>query len=164
MPKVHLFAFLKWDAGKENTAMNISTLGLNPVSSFSRTGEFAHLLKHHYKDKIELTAVDPKGQDQPGVNVVREKFLEWNSEGQYDVVLFTKSLHHCDSLEKVKGKKHLGARHTQASQPFFFFLLDRRFNRRMTIWCLADFYWPKNFNPKTWMIRQCSGFLIDLTC
>lgn len=116
------------------TSTLVLTLSLFSFLLFSlRTGEFAHLLKHHYKDKIELTAVDPKGQDQPGVTVVREKFLEWNSDGQYDVVLFTKSLHHCDSLEKVKK---LGVRHTQHSRTFY----DRRFNGHMTIWYLAGFY------------------------
>ncbi|KAI8335189.1 S-adenosyl-L-methionine-dependent methyltransferase [Chlamydoabsidia padenii] len=71
------------------------------------TGEFAHLLKHHYKDKIEMTGIDPSeraiqtAQNKPDITFINQPLLDWKADSQYELVFFTKSLHHCHSLEKT---------------------------------------------------------------
>ncbi|ORZ18614.1 S-adenosyl-L-methionine-dependent methyltransferase [Absidia repens] len=73
-------------------------------------GDFAHLLKNHYKEKISLTALDPsecaiKQAQSKNIDVAfhNKGILDWQPsqpDNEYDVVIFTKSLHHCDELEK----------------------------------------------------------------
>ncbi|CAO3598965.1 unnamed protein product [Absidia cylindrospora] len=73
-------------------------------------GDFAHMLKNHYQEKIDLTAIDPsecaiKEAQNKNIDVAfhNKGILDWQPsqpDTTYDVVIFTKSLHHCDELEK----------------------------------------------------------------
>ncbi|KAI9305074.1 S-adenosyl-L-methionine-dependent methyltransferase [Cunninghamella echinulata] len=74
-------------------------------------GDFATLLKNHYKEKIDLVGIDPSEKDikeaktkTNEVSFYQNGIVDWYSEhkdeAKFDLVLFTKSLHHCDDLEK----------------------------------------------------------------
>ena len=69
------------------------------------------MLKQHYQERIDLTAIDPSEEDieltsKHNVDVkyiattVLDMDLEQNRE-KFDVVVFSKSLHHCDPLDSV---------------------------------------------------------------
>lgn len=74
------------------------------------TGEFAHLLKEHYQDKIDLTAIDPSESSitaaktkTPHINFRLQGVLDcFNTT--YDMIICTKSLHHCGDLQKVSSR------------------------------------------------------------
>ncbi|CAO3641249.1 unnamed protein product [Cunninghamella echinulata] len=58
-------------------------------------GFLGTLLKDRYKDKIDLTGIDPFEKDL--------SILEWrqqHTDEQFDLVFFSKFLHHCPELEK----------------------------------------------------------------
>jgi ubiquinone/menaquinone biosynthesis C-methylase UbiE len=74
------------------------------------TGEFAHLLKAHYQDKIDLTAIDPS---EPSITAAKTKTPHINfhphgvldcPDATYDMIICTKSLHHCGDLQKVSSR------------------------------------------------------------
>ncbi|KAI8341642.1 S-adenosyl-L-methionine-dependent methyltransferase [Chlamydoabsidia padenii] len=73
------------------------------------TGEFAHLLKCHYQHAIDLTAIDPSQQaiqaaksKTKDVSFINSGLLEWrNPDTKYDIIICTKSLHHCGDLQKT---------------------------------------------------------------
>ncbi|CAO3637910.1 unnamed protein product [Cunninghamella blakesleeana] len=73
-------------------------------------GFLGTLLKDRYKDKIDLTGIDPFTKD---IELAKQKsdeirfeplgIIEWQQEHpdeKYDLVFFSKSLHHCPELEK----------------------------------------------------------------
>ncbi|CAO3653999.1 unnamed protein product [Cunninghamella echinulata] len=74
------------------------------------TGEFAILLKDHFKNKLNITAIDPLENTinqaktlSADVSFQQKNFQDWqqeNKEAKLDIIIFTKSLHHCDNLEK----------------------------------------------------------------
>ncbi|KAI8065497.1 S-adenosyl-L-methionine-dependent methyltransferase [Gongronella butleri] len=73
------------------------------------SGEFSKLLKAHYKDKVQVTAVDPskevlKGMEDPnGVEFFQQDIISYAAKqdhNSFDLVLFTKSLHHCHELKE----------------------------------------------------------------
>ncbi|KAI9305075.1 S-adenosyl-L-methionine-dependent methyltransferase [Cunninghamella echinulata] len=80
------------------------------------TGEFAILLKAHFKDKLSITAIDPMENtikqakmSSTDISFQQKDFQEWqqeNKEAKLDIIIFTKSLHHCDDLEKSIKKAY----------------------------------------------------------
>ena len=74
-------------------------------------GHFAALLKDQLKDRIEITAIDPSEEDiktcgthNVDVNYLSTTILKMDKEKyneHFDVILFSKSLHHCDPLDEV---------------------------------------------------------------
>ncbi|KAI8369226.1 S-adenosyl-L-methionine-dependent methyltransferase [Radiomyces spectabilis] len=74
------------------------------------SGEFAQLLKEHYQEKIIITAIDPHSHAVEKAKTARSQFgirfenlslLEADASERYDIILFTKSLHHCEPLEET---------------------------------------------------------------
>jgi 2-polyprenyl-3-methyl-5-hydroxy-6-metoxy-1,4-benzoquinol methylase len=68
------------------------------------------IFKDKYKDKIDLIAIDPSddidmaktkstGSD---VHFERSDIFTYKTDQKFDVVIFTKSLHHCNPVDKVK--------------------------------------------------------------
>ena len=71
------------------------------------------MLKQQYQERIDLTAIDPSEKDiefasKHNVDVkyiattVLDMDVEENRE-KFDVVVFSKSLHHCDPLDGVSA-------------------------------------------------------------
>ncbi|OBZ86111.1 hypothetical protein A0J61_05837 [Choanephora cucurbitarum] len=72
-------------------------------------GDFALLLKDRLQDQVSITAIDPsdgieaalgksKGND---VNFERNDIFGFKSDEPFDLILFTKSLHHCNPVEQA---------------------------------------------------------------
>ncbi|KAI9246045.1 S-adenosyl-L-methionine-dependent methyltransferase [Phascolomyces articulosus] len=72
-------------------------------------GHFAALLKDQLKDRIDIIAIDPSEEGikacanhNADVNYLVTTILDMDKEkyaNYFDVILFTKSLHHCDPLD-----------------------------------------------------------------
>ncbi|KAI7905352.1 S-adenosyl-L-methionine-dependent methyltransferase [Cokeromyces recurvatus] len=73
------------------------------------SGDFALILKNKLKDKVEITAIDPSDK----INLAKSKstgsdvhfeesdIFTYKIKEKFDLVLFTKSLHHCNPVEKA---------------------------------------------------------------
>lgn len=80
------------------------------ASLMHRPGYFAELLKEVYQDKIKITAIDPsecaisaaKSKASGNVDFRQATITDLGAEQLYDVILFSKSLHHVASLEEVQ--------------------------------------------------------------
>ncbi|KAI8981870.1 S-adenosyl-L-methionine-dependent methyltransferase [Mycotypha africana] len=74
-------------------------------------GDFAILLKQKLGSKVEYHAIDPSDDIEQakakastiGVDIQFSKTLifDFKSEFKFDIVMFTKSLHHCNPIEKA---------------------------------------------------------------
>lgn len=72
-------------------------------------GDFALILKDTLKEKIEITAIDPsddieqalKKSTGSDVHFLKEDIFTFNPDQQFDLVLFSKSLHHCNPVDQV---------------------------------------------------------------
>ncbi|KAI9251843.1 S-adenosyl-L-methionine-dependent methyltransferase [Phascolomyces articulosus] len=79
-------------------------------------GHFSALLKKHYQDRIYLTAIDPSEEDitlttkhNVDVNYIATTAIDMDVEkyGEtFDVIFFSKSLHHCDPLDATVDQVH----------------------------------------------------------
>ncbi|CAO3653996.1 unnamed protein product [Cunninghamella echinulata] len=94
----------KFLSAENDKVVRVLDIGCGP-------GDFATLLKNHYKEKIDLVGIDPSEKDIKEAktkttevsfyqNGIVDWYLEHKNEAKFDLVLFTKSLHHCDDLEK----------------------------------------------------------------
>ncbi|KAG2226943.1 hypothetical protein INT45_010222 [Circinella minor] len=80
-------------------------------------GHFAALLKDQLKDRIEITAIDPSEEDlktcathHVDVNYLSTTILKMDKEkysDHFDVILFSKSLHHCDPLDETIDQAYI---------------------------------------------------------
>ncbi|KAI9495604.1 S-adenosyl-L-methionine-dependent methyltransferase [Zychaea mexicana] len=79
-------------------------------------GHFSALLKDQLKDRIDITAIDPSEEDiqvcanhNAAVKYLATTILEMDLEQyreHFDVILFTKSLHHCEPLDETVVQAH----------------------------------------------------------
>ncbi|KAI8882980.1 S-adenosyl-L-methionine-dependent methyltransferase, partial [Backusella circina FSU 941] len=72
-------------------------------------GSFTNLLKENYGDKINITAIDPSPEvvaiakqrtNQP-IEFQATGIFDFKTNKKFDVVMFTKSLHHCLPVTKA---------------------------------------------------------------
>jgi trans-aconitate methyltransferase len=76
---------------------------------FFRKGSFTNLLKENYGDKINITAIDPspevvdiaKKRTDQVIKFQAADIFDFKTEKKFDVVMFTKSLHHCLPVTEV---------------------------------------------------------------
>ncbi|KAI8976028.1 S-adenosyl-L-methionine-dependent methyltransferase [Pilobolus umbonatus] len=73
-------------------------------------GDFTVLLKEHYRDLISITAIDPNESDikearakseGTGISFEIADIFNFKSDTIYDIIIFTKSLHHCVPVDKA---------------------------------------------------------------
>ncbi|RCH86016.1 hypothetical protein CU098_008727 [Rhizopus stolonifer] len=72
-------------------------------------GDFALILKDALKDQVKIKAIDPSDDIEAAkaksngndVSFERGDIFNFSTEEKFDVVLFTKSLHHCHPIEKA---------------------------------------------------------------
>ncbi|KAI9495627.1 S-adenosyl-L-methionine-dependent methyltransferase [Zychaea mexicana] len=79
-------------------------------------GHFSALLKDQLKDRIDITAIDPSQEDiqtcashHAAVKYRATTILDMDPERyreHFDVILFSKSLHHCDPLDETVEQAH----------------------------------------------------------
>ncbi|KAI9489182.1 S-adenosyl-L-methionine-dependent methyltransferase [Zychaea mexicana] len=79
-------------------------------------GHFSALLKEQYQDRIDVTAIDPSEEDiqlcadhKANVKYMATTVLDMDLEQyreSFDVILFSKSLHHCDPLDGTIDQVH----------------------------------------------------------
>ncbi|CEP11443.1 hypothetical protein [Parasitella parasitica] len=73
-------------------------------------GDFALIMKDILGDKIDITAIDPsddieqasKKSTGSDVHFMKEDIFTFKSEQKFDMILFSKSLHHCNPVEQVR--------------------------------------------------------------
>ncbi|KAI8364844.1 hypothetical protein EDC96DRAFT_510575 [Choanephora cucurbitarum] len=73
-------------------------------------GDFALLLKDRLQDQVSITAIDPSDAIEAAlgksngndVYFERNDIFGFKSSEPFDLILFTKSLHHCNPVEQVK--------------------------------------------------------------
>lgn len=67
------------------------------------------ILKETLQEKIEITAIDPSDDIEQALNkstgsdvhFLKEDIFTFKSEQPFDLVLFSKSLHHCNPVDQV---------------------------------------------------------------
>ncbi|CAO3649193.1 unnamed protein product [Cunninghamella blakesleeana] len=72
-------------------------------------GDFLTLLKDHFKEKIEVIGLDPSEKDikeaktkSSEIKFYQSGIIDWyhdHKDEKFDLVMFTKSLHHCEDLD-----------------------------------------------------------------
>ncbi|KAI7882100.1 S-adenosyl-L-methionine-dependent methyltransferase [Mucor mucedo] len=74
------------------------------------SGDFTLILKDKFKDKVQVTAIDPSETDlaaakeknvDASVDFQQSDIFKFSSTTRYDLVLFTKSLHHCIPVDQA---------------------------------------------------------------
>jgi SAM-dependent methyltransferase len=79
---------------------------------FCSPGDFALILKDRYKDRIQVTAIEPADHDfklakekstGSDVDFQQSDIFKFESDSKFDLVIFTKSLHHCIPVDLVRG-------------------------------------------------------------
>ncbi|KAI8074563.1 S-adenosyl-L-methionine-dependent methyltransferase [Gongronella butleri] len=74
------------------------------------SGHFCKLLKARYGDKVNVTGIEPfddilEAQKEPqGIEFLQDTFLGYADKvelGSFDMIIFTKSLHHCEENPSV---------------------------------------------------------------
>ncbi|KAK4510901.1 uncharacterized protein ATC70_000010 [Mucor velutinosus] len=77
-------------------------------------GDFALILKETLKEKIDITAIDPsddieqalKKSTGSDVHFLKEDIFTFKPGQQFDFVLFSKSLHHCNPVDQALKNAH----------------------------------------------------------
>ncbi|KAJ8656551.1 hypothetical protein O0I10_007874 [Lichtheimia ornata] len=74
-------------------------------------GSFCRLLDAHYHDRVKLTGIDPGDdiamaieQSNKAIEFLKDTFMSYADkvqEASFDMVIFTKSLHHCPDEPKI---------------------------------------------------------------
>lgn len=72
-------------------------------------GDFSLIFKDKFKDKVQITAIDPSDDIEQAkakangndVDFQRSDIFKFTSNVKFDLVLFTKSLHHCIPIDQV---------------------------------------------------------------
>jgi ubiquinone/menaquinone biosynthesis C-methylase UbiE len=74
-------------------------------------GDFSLVLKDKLQDKADITAIDPsfdkiEQAKSKSSTVCFEKsdIYNFKSNHKFDIVMFTKSLHHCNPIDKVNSQ------------------------------------------------------------
>ena len=75
----------------------------------NRPGDFALISKETFNGKINITAIDPSDDIEQAfkksigsdVQFLKEDIFTYKSDEKFDVVLFSKSLHHCNPVDQV---------------------------------------------------------------
>jgi trans-aconitate methyltransferase len=70
------------------------------------------IFKDKYKNKVDLIAIDPSDDIEKAmaksigsdVQFERGDIFTYKTDQKFDVVIFTKSLHHCNPVDKVENK------------------------------------------------------------
>jgi 2-polyprenyl-3-methyl-5-hydroxy-6-metoxy-1,4-benzoquinol methylase len=74
-------------------------------------GDFALIFKDKFKDRVQVTAIDPGEKD---IELAKQKstgndvdfqlsdIFKFTSDSKFDLVMFTKSLHHCIPVDQVR--------------------------------------------------------------
>lgn len=87
---------------KNDRVLNVIEIGCGP-------GDFALIFKDKFKERVQVTAIDPsddieKAQAKSTGNDVkfeRSDIFKFTSDVKYDLVMFTKSLHHCIPVDQA---------------------------------------------------------------
>ncbi|KAI8882135.1 S-adenosyl-L-methionine-dependent methyltransferase [Backusella circina FSU 941] len=77
-------------------------------------GALTTVIKKHYKDKITITAIDPsdtsivtaKKETTEDIDFQVSGIFDWNNDVKYDLIFFSKSLHHCVPVDKAVQIAH----------------------------------------------------------
>ncbi|EPB92418.1 hypothetical protein HMPREF1544_00716 [Mucor circinelloides 1006PhL] len=94
-------------SGSPDKVVKLLEVGCGP-------GDFALILKDTLKDKIEITAIDPsddieqalKKSTGSDVHFLREDIFTFKPDQRFDLVLFSKSLHHCNPVDQALKNAH----------------------------------------------------------
>ncbi|ORZ01782.1 S-adenosyl-L-methionine-dependent methyltransferase [Syncephalastrum racemosum] len=94
-------------ASEHSEPVRILEIGCGP-------GEFAHMLKQKYGNKVDIVAIDPgdnvalaqKNYSSNGVEYKQATVEDIKEDASFDVCLFSKSLHHCMPLHETVVKTH----------------------------------------------------------
>jgi hypothetical protein len=99
------------------TKVSCSPIGIYPLTDFIhyRPGHFSRILSAHYGSKIKITAIDANenvinkakelsaGLVEGSVVFKQADFNKYSDGAPYDVIVFTKSFHHCLPITEVCG-------------------------------------------------------------
>ncbi|CAO3651113.1 unnamed protein product [Mucor fragilis] len=97
----------KFYSGSPDTIVKLLEVGCGP-------GDFALILKDTLKEKIDITAIDPsddieqalKKSTGSDVHFLKEDIFTFKPDQQFDLVLFSKSLHHCNPVDQALKNAH----------------------------------------------------------
>ncbi|KAL9539241.1 hypothetical protein MBANPS3_010374 [Mucor bainieri] len=92
----------KFYSGSPDKVVKLLEVGCGP-------GDFALILKDTLQDKIEITAIDPsddieqafKKSTGSDVHFLKDDIFTFKSDQPFDLVLFSKSLHHCNPVDQA---------------------------------------------------------------
>ncbi|GAN05040.1 hypothetical protein MAM1_0080d04509 [Mucor ambiguus] len=97
----------KFYSGSSDKVVQLLEVGCGP-------GDFALILKDTLKDKINITAIDPSDDIEQALNkstgsdvrFLKEDIFTFKPDQQFDLVLFSKSLHHCNPVDQALKNAH----------------------------------------------------------
>ncbi|KAI9272129.1 S-adenosyl-L-methionine-dependent methyltransferase [Helicostylum pulchrum] len=93
----------KFSFSSNERVLNVIEIGCGP-------GDFALIFKDKFKDRVQVTAIDPSETDITAakakstgndVDFQHSDIFKFTTDKKFDLVMFTKSLHHCIPVDQA---------------------------------------------------------------